>query len=274
MSMTQDGFFWFRENSVIIPGVRGEHLLMHITDTHLHVWDDLSTEEERDEAERQEARWMSGKEGYAKDNGEPYGDEQKIPSTEAFEKLLALAEELRPEMLLLSGDNLDYMHPAGERYLAKKLSGYRGKFLAVPGNHEIERCEGVWELGLQVCDLGEFVIAGVDDRKKTVSDDDLAKLTALCDEGKQVIVLCHIPVSTECCKETLIKLDPYFFIDGSEDENARQYVSLLKDCENVKAVVCGHVHGYHRVEIAPGKPQIIGSQGMAGAVDLIKVKGE
>jgi len=38
-------------------------------------------------------------------------------------------------------------------------------------------------------------------------------------------------------------------------------------------VICGHVHGYYEMELVPGKPQIIGSQGMAGAVDIVTVKG-
>ena len=272
--MTEDRFFWFRENSIVIPGVSGEHLLMHITDNHLHIWDDCSTEDERAEAEKQEANWMRGKENFARSNGEPYGDAQKISSVEAFEKELTLAEELKPEALLLSGDNLDYMHPAGERWLAKKLGGYGGLAIAVPGNHESARLEGVWDVGLREYDLGGFMIAAVDDRKKTVTDEDLAKLAALCEKSKPVIVLCHIPVATEYCAEEMKKLDPYFFIDGSEDDNARRFVSLVKDSGTVKAVVCGHVHGYHKLEISPGKYQFIGSQGMAGAVHLLRISGQ
>ena len=127
--MKDDSFFWFKEHRLVIPGVEGEHLLMHITDTHISTIDELSTEEERAETEKQEALWADFKEKFARGklpfsqgNDEPYGDPQKISTVEAFEKQLALAKELQPEVLLLSGDNLDHMHPAGARYLKKKLA--------------------------------------------------------------------------------------------------------------------------------------------------------
>ncbi|MBQ7720446.1 MAG: metallophosphoesterase [Clostridia bacterium] len=272
--MKNDTFFWFKENTLTIPGVTGERLIMHITDSHLHVRDGLSTDEEKAEAERQEAHWMTGKENFARGNGEPFGDAQRISSTEAFEKALALAGELKPDLLVLTGDNLDYMHPAGERYLRSRLGGYGGKFLCVPGNHESESCNGVWSPGVRTCDLGGAVVAAIDDRKGTLTDGDLAELERICGEGKPVIVVCHIPVSTDLCRGEMEKLGAYFYIDSrSEDENARRFVSLLESGA-VKAVICGHVHGYHRMEIAPGVTQIIGSQAMAGAVDLVTVKGE
>ena len=92
------------------PIPKGEHLFMHITDTHVSTWDEGSSPEERAETEKQEAMWASFKEKFARGqlpfsvgNDEPYGDPQRISTVEAFEKQLALAEELKPEALLLSG---------------------------------------------------------------------------------------------------------------------------------------------------------------------------
>ena len=45
-----DKFFWFRNNRILIDGVKQEHLFMHISDLHLHVIDDLSTPEEKAKA--------------------------------------------------------------------------------------------------------------------------------------------------------------------------------------------------------------------------------
>ena len=38
-----DGFFWFNENRITVPGVKGEHIFMHITDTHVSTIDEEST---------------------------------------------------------------------------------------------------------------------------------------------------------------------------------------------------------------------------------------
>ena len=72
--------------------------------------------------------------------------------------------------------------------------------------------------------------------------------------------------------EKLRGVNPYFYIDGeTADENSREFISLCVSSDAIRAVLCGHVHGYHAVEFAPGKPQIVGSQGMAGAVHLFTV---
>ncbi len=187
---------------------------------------------------------------------------------------MALAEELKPEVLLLSGDNLDHMHPAGQRYLKKKLSQYSGKYLCVPGNHEDPACEGLWEPGVRTMELEGFRIAAVDNSRKTVSSDDLEALKALCAEGKPIILLCHIPLSTSMCHEEMRRIMDYFYIDWeTADENGKAFITLCEESDAVKAVLCGHVHGYHEMEYAPGKLQVIGSQGMAGAVHLLTVTG-
>ena len=273
-----DPFFWYQHNTIIIPGVQGTHILMHITDTHVNVWDEAATEEERATAEKQDEMWKTFKGRFAAANGEPYGEAQRIPTKEAFEKQLALAEELRPEVLLLSGDNLELSHPAGERYLTEKLGAYSGKYLIVPGNHEDQTFGQLWSPGVKTLDLDGFRIAAVDDSRKTVSPEDLNTLKALCDEGKPLIILCHVPLSTPgCkaqCKEKMTGMNDYFYLDSeTEDPCGRAFVQLCMEQDAIRAVICGHVHGYYQMELVPGKPQIIGSQGMAGAVDLITVTG-
>jgi hypothetical protein len=280
--MIDDSFFWFRKTRIVIPGVRGEHFFMHITDTHISTVDEQSTAEEREQTAKQEALWADYKERFArgllpfsKGNDEPYGDPQRISTVEAFEKQLALARELKPEALLMSGDNLDHMHPAGARYLAARMRDYDGRFLCVPGNHEAPSCDGVWESGVRTLEFDGFRIAALDDSQRTVSRADLDALRALCDEGVPIILLCHVPVSTPYCKEEMSRLIDYFYIDSeAEDDDARAFVSLCETNDAIRAVLCGHVHGFHAVELVSGKPQIIGSQGMAGAVHLVTVAGE
>ena len=276
--MKDDPFFWFKYNTITIPGVQGEHTFMHITDTHVNVFDEDSAQEDRERALKQDEMWKTFKPRFAGANGEPYGDPQAIPSVEAFKKQLALAEELRPEVLLLSGDNCEWSHPGGQRFLEKTLGAYGGKYMIVPGNHEDQSFGSLWTPGVKVMDFEGFRIAAVDDSRKTVSSEDLETLRALCAEGKPILILCHVPLSTpnckELCKEKMTHMDDYFYLDSeTEDENGRAFVELCMNDDAVRAVICGHVHGYYEMELVPGKPQIIGSQGMAGAVDIITVKG-
>lgn len=267
-----DPFFWFRENRLAIPGVKREHVFMHISDTHIDVIDADSNLEDIDKFNYQVELWGKYKEKFAVEAGEPYGEPQKILNFVALDKQMALAAEMQPEALLLSGDNLDFMHPAGAKYLAGKLADYSGKVICVPGNHEDASCEGIWESGVHAYDFEGFRIVAVDDSRKTVSREDLDALKALCGEGIPIVILCHVPFSTPYCRDEMSGLIPYFYFDeNSEDENAREFIDLCVNNDAIRGVLCGHVHSYHAVEFAPGKPQIIGSQGMAGAVHIFTV---
>ena len=129
-----DPYIRVLDNELIIPGVRGRHVFLHVSDTHLSVWDERSAPEEREESEKREKNWMRQKEAFARDFGEPFGDAQRITTAQGFEKLLAFAREEKPEALLLTGDNLEYTHPAGERFLRDSLSSCGVPFLCLPGN--------------------------------------------------------------------------------------------------------------------------------------------
>ncbi len=276
--MKDDKLFYFRENRIVIPGVKREHVFLHITDSHVDVVDELSTPEEREKYDYQHEFWAKHRKFFAELNQEPCGEAQEIPMQEAFEKMLALAEEMKPDALLLTGDILDNMHPAGERYLPKRMAEYSGAFLATPGNHEDPTIQGVLEPGVHTLDFDGFRIAAVDDSRLTVSDEDLAALKALCDEGIPIIVICHAPFITPYGEASIDKENPYldyFYIrEETEDKNAQAFVDLCVSNDMIKAVICGHVHRYNRLEYAPGKPLIIGSHGLGGGVDIVTVAGE
>lgn len=270
--LRDDPFFWFRENRLRIPGVTREHLFMHISDTHIEVIGSDSAPEAVDKYNYQVELWKKYKEKFAVEAGEPFGEAQQILNSDALDLQMALAAELKPEALLLTGDNLDYMHPEGAAYLAKKLSEYDGRIICLPGNHEDASCAGAWESGIHTYDFEGFRIVSVDDSRKTVSGEDLDALKALCAEGVPLIIACHVPISTPYCADEMSRVVKHFYFDeDSEDANAREFIRLCVNEPAVKCLLCGHVHSYHSVEFAPGKPQIIGSQGMAGAVHLFTV---
>ena len=179
-----------------------------------------------------------------------------------------------PDGLLLSGDLLECMHPAGERLLSKSLKDYGLPYLCVPGNHESENCPGAWKAGVQVLDCEGFRIVGVDNRLKTVTDSDLDRLEALASEGIPMIMLYHIPVMALDNQEEMNKFSEYFVIGrGTEDANAQRFIRFLTENDVVKMALCGHVHGYSDTQIVPGKRQITASQGMIGFVNRLIVHG-
>ena len=277
-----NGFYQITENELLLPGVRGEHVFLHISDTHVSVSDALSTDNEREKAEKQEESWQRQRKSFAEAFHEPFLPEHEIPSAEALHKFFAFAEKERPECLLLSGDILDYRHPAGFRLLEKELSGYGGEYLFVPGNHEGDY-ESHPELtafnrgsaGVTVYHGDGFLVAALDDSGKTVSERQLEELRAISEGSIPTVLLTHIPIATAQNAGEMKRFGDYFSIsEKSEDANARELVRLLSgpDCA-VCAILCGHVHGYHSSVYAGDRRQICASSGLVGFVHRFTVRG-
>ena len=276
-----EGFFQIKENRLVIDGVNGEHTFLHISDTHVSVSDALSTDEEADKAAKQEKAWDGVKRGFACHFGEPFNPEHDIPSTDAFCRLMEYAKAQKPEKLLLSGDVIDYISPAAIRFLSKNLGAYGPDYIFVPGNHE-GRLDRHPELvpfshgdSVRIYNGDGFIIAGVDDSEKTVSDKQLGELEVLLTGTTPVVLLLHVPVATEMNSAEMKKFDDYYVIsDKLTDKNAMAFLDLIRRPDSaVKALLCGHVHGYHFSYFADGKPQICASSGMVGFVHRLTVSG-
>ena len=277
-----NGFYQITENELLLPGVRGEHVFLHISDTHLSVFDGLSTGDEREKALKQEECWRKQRRSFAEAFHEPFLPEHDIPSAEALHKLFAYAKGNRPECLLLSGDILDYRHPAGMRLLEKELADYGGEYLFAPGNHEGDY-ESHLELtafnrgsaGVTVYQGDGFLVAALDDCRKTVSDRQLEELRAISAGSVPTVLLTHIPIATAENGEEMKSFGDYFSIsEKSDDANARALVRILSDPDSaVCGILCGHVHGYHSSIFSGGRRQICASSGLVGFVHRFTVRG-
>lgn len=271
-----DKFYNIKETEINI-GLKSEHHFIQISDSHICAYDDLCTEEEIAFVHKREKDWMPVKAKYAESYGDPCGEEQNIPMQDAFVKLMDYVCAENPEALLITGDTLDNMHKAGERLLKKELKRFGGKYLCVPGNHEDEVLDGVWN-GVQTLDFDGFSIVSVDNRKKTVTGKTLADLKTVIEKGIPLIVIMHVPIATAMNIGPLgmfsdEKLPPNYFVIDEEncDDNAKQLINLMRS-DNVKAILCGHVHGWHESEYAKGKMQYCNSAGMIGNLRKITVK--
>ncbi|MBQ6552817.1 MAG: metallophosphoesterase [Clostridia bacterium] len=273
MDVFRDPFYRIVDSEIVIPGVAGTHTLMQVSDLHLAVSDELSDEEERETAASREANWMTLREDFTRWHSEPFDDSKRIPSAKVLEKIFALAEAMRPDVLLMTGDMLDFVGPAGVRAMRAALAGYGGRLIYVDGNHDAGT-GGVRGGGAEVARLDGFNVVGVNNGGLTVSDAELAELKALCAEGTPLIVAQHVPALTEASREKIAGFGEYFYIDAdSEKANAAEFVRLERDEEAVKAVLCGHLHCFVRSEIAPGKPQLCASSVLCGFIHRITIRG-
>ena len=272
MNSCKDPFYNVTDTQIVIPGIGRTYKIIHITDLHLSIFDEYSTEEEKQRAVSQEAFWLKGREHFARVFNEPFDDSKRISSREILGKMIRFAEEERPDVLLMTGDMLDYISPAGIRIFKETLDGYNGRIMIAEGNHD-EKC-GIAKEDIDIAEFEDFILACVNNGNRTISSKQLSQLKILCKRNKPLIVAQHVPVMTEANKEVLSKTEKYYYIDKNDpkDTNAREFAELEEKCDNIKAILCGHVHGFLPMEIARGRPEYCGSSALCGSVHRITVR--
>ncbi len=269
-----DPFYRIHDSEIIIDGLQREYVFMHISDLHMNVCDELSDENEKEEGKQSEKTWLELREYFANSFGEPYGEAHMISSEKAVDKMIALAEEMKPEALLLSGDMLNFTNGGSVRSLRKKLASYGGRFMFVPGNHDSGNSTLLAGDGVQVINCGEFMVVGIDNSARSLSDVQLAELKALCALGKPIIMLQHIPIMTDINREYLTGFGEYFSVDiNGEDANGAELAKIEAEAPTIKAILCGHIHGHRELGISEGKRQISASSGLVGFVHRVTVRG-
>lgn len=278
----EENFFNIISNELILPGVSGTHEFIHISDTHICCADALSTDAEREKAHKQEKAWEPVREGFAHHFGEPFNDSHRIPTAAAAEKIFGYVRERSPEILLMTGDILDYCHPAGFRLLSSWLDTLGCGYLYVAGNHEETYRESTFGVKLisgadsiDVYEGDNFTIAAIDNSRKVVSDECISRLEALSAKGRPIILMMHTPVCTAYNRDAMSRFGEYYLIDDrTADESGRKLIEyVLSPASHVACILCGHVHGYSVSEFAPARKQICASSGMAGFVHRLTVKG-
>ncbi len=92
----------------------GQKHFFHFADSHLSLYDDLSTKEQREKALVCEREWFTGREYFEKKYEGALPKARQISAKEHFENLLRVSE--KGDCLILTGDTLDYISKANVRY--------------------------------------------------------------------------------------------------------------------------------------------------------------
>lgn len=276
-----DPFYQIRENTLRLPGVKGTHVFLHVSDTHVSTLDALSPYPEARRAFEQEYAWSWVRRDFAAHFHEPYLPAHNLRSEAAFDKFMTLCADEKPEALLLSGDVLDFPHGAGWRFLQNRLSALPMPVLYAPGNHE----PGFFDLpetrpyqgtdGLAVYRGEGFTIAAVDDSQKVLRPAQYPLLEKLFSEGTPLILLMHDPLCTRFNRQEMSAFSEYYLVheDSGDPLTARFIARCMAPDSPVAAILCGHVHGYHLSEFAPGKVQICASSGLIGFAHRFIIEG-
>ena len=258
------------------PGIR-KKVIWHFSDIHLSKYDDLSTEEEVIRAKGSSENWEELRRYFAVENGEAWEPEQKIPAHDHLKNLLELAKT--GDALLVAGDMSEYISPANMRCLDEAFRDFPAPWLAVCGNHDPadQIPEGYTYSRIreevQILELEDMVICGLDDSQRQISSRQLEAVKTLLAGEKPLMLLMHVPFSTEENREKLEKCGEYFRLDHPQaGPQVGQLLELIRNnSEKIVAVMAGHLHFGNVSELVPGVTQYVSSQGILGNVNRYEI---
>lgn len=263
--------------TVTIPSLKDEYHFWHFSDAHIaHAYPEDS-DEDKALAKKQAECWATaGK-----------------PSSEVFLDVLAEAKAREASLLLMAGDCADYYSDSNLRYLKESLDACGIEPFYVYGNHE--GASYVKNLGdprqfypqysvfmgeqpdFQVKDFGQFLLIAVDNSDHNIRPEQLEKLKEQFGRRLPIILLMHIPLSTEAILPPMEQKwgkNPSYFMLGTEaePETTREFCRMvMAEDSPVAAVFAGHVHFMHQGEFSAGRMQYTSAPGCCWD---ITVKGE
>lgn len=257
-------------------GVR-KKIIYHFSDVHLSMQDALSAPEEMQQAKAASANWDGTRLWFAKKYGEPASQAQQKPADTHFTDLLKLAED--GDAVVMTGDLCEYVSPANLRFLDRELKKLSTPWLAVCGNHDkagdIPEGYGFSRVKepVQILDLGDLILFGVDNSLRAVTARQNARLRQTLAMGKPLIIVMHIPIMTEGNKELLTDCGEYFRLNhpGADGETLEFIRILRENADRILAILAGHLHFANTSEIAPGLMQYVSSQGILGNVNRYEI---
>jgi len=259
-----------------VPGIR-KKVIWHFSDVHLSEYDALSTEEEVLRAKEASEGWEETRRYFAVKNGEPWEPEQRIPAHTHLKALLELAKT--GDALLIASDMSEYISPANMRCLDEALGDFPVPWLAVCGNHDpAEQIPGGYVYSriredVQILELEDMVILGLDDSQRQISEGQLEALQRLLAGEKPILILMHVPLSTPENRAILEECGEYFRLDHPQagPEVARFRALIRENAEKILAVMAGHLHFGNVSELVPGVMQYVSSQGILGNINRYEI---
>ena len=240
-------------------GLDREYTLVQISDSHVIIPRD-------DFAKGNETAWYRVKEDFANIFNEPFYECHKIPSKDCFDKVIDYAKEINPDLLLLTGDIIDYYDEENLNYVKNSLINSNLRYLYSCGNHE-----GIIDIikEFDMIKFNVFKVISIDNSKKQVSKNVIDLLKQELNDDMPVILSMHIPLLSKYNMTDMQKYDEYFTMKYNEN---KEFFDLIESSDNIKAIFCGHVHGYGFSYVTKDIPQYCASSSLIGQVNVIKIK--
>jgi len=267
---------------VKIPGLDRTYTFFHTSDTHAVYALDSEPHIAKEFADRHTDKW--NQDGF-------------IPR-ETLDTALEDAAREKADGIFLCGDILDYYSEGTFWYVRDRLIKSGVPLYYVFGNHEdatygygglphdqayIKFAEFMFDSpALWSKDLGAFLIVGVDNSTRQITQEQLDGLEKLMAVGKPILLLMHIPVKTDDLMEAVDAFwkgwegASLYFTLGQETDSmlTKKFCDMLRQPDNnIKAIFAGHIHTSYEGEYAPGKMQYVSTPSYRGIIRKVIVTG-
>lgn len=274
------------EESIYVEGLEGEYTFLFLTDSHVVIQDEVAPEQERQYASQRYGQFVN---------------EAGVPSAEQFPEWIAYANELGVDAVLLGGDIIDSPSGANVEWLQTQLAELDMPYLYVPGNHDwtypweymtdygkenyLTGLEPMMQenTAIHSIEVGELLLAGVDNSPGQVNPDAIPAFEELLAQNKPVILLFHVPYSSEALLPKALEAwnSPTVIGNGDQggiwpDEASQRFLELATaDNSPVRLMLAGHVHLYDNSVMSEERQvrQIVGDAAYEGSAVLIRLTG-
>jgi len=298
-----DNLIRFSEKKIEIPELTDDYEIWLFADSHIIIEDDRADKQTRE---------------YMSERIPVFKNDTGYSSAALFSSFINKANKEMPDLILFGGDIIDFPSDANIQFLKSELDRLTVPYMMTYGNHDwtfpweymTETATKVYRPRLESFMTGNFGIGGVEydgkiapsvfgsDYYKIVEYEDLQVIAmdnssnqvensamdaveAFSDEGKPVILLTHVPLSTENLiakakdrwnSPVTLGMQVHGGIAPNED-STRLWHMIYDEETPIRALLSGHVHFPYEEAISDSTVEIITDAAYKGRATRILLQG-
>ncbi len=282
------------QTTIQVEGLKNEYTFLHVTDLHASAF---STADTKNMTQARinliTARRNAFKAG-------SFFSEERMPY------MFSYADKINADLLLLTGDILDFPSQKNVQLLRDNLDAIKTPSMYILGNHDwcygdddyfsanaiqtqiplfnnMSAGEPADDPYFHYVEYEDLLVVAVDNSQDMITKTTVDKFMALYEKNKPIILILHVPMHVDTLVDDCVKVwSKDLGMGGTgvsawhpENDVERFYNAVCLD-ENtpVVAVVAGHVHFNHEDVFPNGVPQYITTTAYTGDCRVITVKGK
>ncbi|MBE6697746.1 MAG: metallophosphoesterase [Ruminococcaceae bacterium] len=278
--------------TLIIQGLTKEYKFLQVTDLHASAF----SAEEAKAMDANRRNYITARRGAFTDGF--------MLAEERMPYMFGYADEIGADMLLLTGDIIDFPSELNMSMMYENITALKTPTLFTLGNHDwcyaddyltpnaaatyipafnkMSVGQPADDPYVRYVEYDEFMIVAVDNSADYVTASTVDKFLALCEKGKPIILMLHVPLHVDSLVEDSTSVWGKDLGMGGDtgfcawNPDVQRFYAAVAEDENspVVAVLAGHVHFTHEDTLPNGVVQYITSTAYTGDCRVITVKGE